>query len=62
MQLSNGERIFKIGPVVFEPIHYKQTYKQSFPLYNISVDLPCEEYVSIEQCMTIDEVKEIEVE
>ena len=42
MWLSNGARIFKNGPVVSEPIHYNQTNKhtnkQSFPLYNISVD------------------------
>ncbi|KAL0852489.1 hypothetical protein ABMA27_017054 [Loxostege sticticalis] len=28
-KLSNGERIFKIGPVVYEPIHYNQTNKQT---------------------------------
>lgn len=39
MQLSNGEKIIAIGPVVFEFIHYKHTKIQIFPLYNISVDV-----------------------
>lgn len=42
--IHNGERIFKIGLVVIEPIQYKQTNKKILPLYNISLDL---DYLSV---------------
>ena len=35
---SNGERIFKIGPVVFEPIQNKQTNKQTNKHTNIQTN------------------------
>ena len=38
MTAANGKIIFQIGPVVSKPIRNKQTNKQIFPLYNISIE------------------------
>lgn len=39
IQHSTGEIVFKIGPVVFKFIYYKQKYKSFLFTYNINVDV-----------------------